>query len=155
MSSQYTPMRHYYEDVNSYNQMTMLEDQIDGFYLGSHYWNVMGDLTESMAGGGGSLAGAAIHSTLKDPNVTGTDDGHANRVVAAKSKTLPEGSNLRPGKHQRSLSESKTTDVISLLGGSTGPGAGPGEWAQPDPCFRSRITIEFDTTLALIPIRQA
>lgn len=37
--------------------------------------------------------------------------------VAAKSKTLPEGSNIRQGKHQRSLSESKTTDVISLLGG--------------------------------------
>ncbi|XP_017088263.2 rapamycin-insensitive companion of mTOR [Drosophila bipectinata] len=126
MSSQYTPVRHYYEDANSYNQMTVLEDQVDGFYLGSHYWNVVGTLTESIAGGGGSLAGAAIHSTLKDPNETGTDDGHTNRVVAAKSKTLPEGSNLRPGKHQRSLSESKTTDVISLLGGATGPGAGPG-----------------------------
>lgn len=41
--------------------------------------------------------------------------------VAAKSKTLPEGSNLRQGKHQRSLSESKTTDVLSLLGGVPNP----------------------------------
>lgn len=40
--------------------------------------------------------------------------------TATKSKTLPEGSHLRHGKHQRSLSESKTTDVISLLSGTGG-----------------------------------
>ncbi|XP_011293825.1 rapamycin-insensitive companion of mTOR isoform X1 [Musca domestica] len=44
--------------------------------------------------------------------------------TSAKSKTLPEGSYLRHGRHQRSLSESKTTDVISLLSGGAGhPGA--------------------------------
>ncbi|XP_037816868.1 rapamycin-insensitive companion of mTOR isoform X1 [Lucilia sericata] len=48
--------------------------------------------------------------------------GSGNVIPAStKSKTLPEGSYLRHGKHQRSLSESKTTDVISLLS-TTGAG---------------------------------
>ncbi|XP_065364051.1 rapamycin-insensitive companion of mTOR [Calliphora vicina] len=51
--------------------------------------------------------------------------GSVNVLPASiKSKTLPEGSYLRHGKHQRSLSESKTTDVISLLS-STGTGIVP------------------------------
>ncbi|XP_075155173.1 rapamycin-insensitive companion of Tor isoform X2 [Haematobia irritans] len=49
--------------------------------------------------------------------------------AAAKSKTLPEGSYLRHGRHQRSLSESKTTDVISLL--STGQVVPPAGGAAP------------------------
>ncbi|XP_044316925.1 rapamycin-insensitive companion of mTOR [Drosophila rhopaloa] len=140
MSSQYTPVRHYYEDVPADN-LTMLEDQIDGFYYtGSYYWNLLPDQTESGGAGGVAVSGTAggIHPIVQDPNTTTTttdsvrtttDDLHPRMltsVIAAKSKTLPEGSNLRQGKHQRSLSESKTTDVISLLGGgaTTMPGGG-------------------------------
>ncbi|XP_034669352.1 rapamycin-insensitive companion of mTOR isoform X2 [Drosophila subobscura] len=136
MSNQYTPVRHFYEDAPPYN-FTVLEDQIDGsYYTGSYYWNLLIDQTEPMAGVGTGPATAVGNN--QDPNSTATtttmDDGHAlalhvNRTLpgsgaAAKSKTLPEGSNLRQGKHQRSLSESKTTDVISLLGGGGGGGRG-------------------------------
>lgn len=38
-------------------------------------------------------------------------------IVAIKSKTLPESTYTRHGKHQRSLSDAKTTDVISIIGG--------------------------------------
>ncbi|XP_017050500.1 rapamycin-insensitive companion of mTOR [Drosophila ficusphila] len=132
MSNQYTPVRHYCEDVPSYS-MTMMEDQIDGFYYSDTYWNLFGDQSESGGAGGVSVTGTAsgIHPTVQDPIATATntegvrtttDDVHPRMLpnavgVAAKSRTLPEGSNLRQGKHQRSLSESKTTDVISLIGG--------------------------------------
>ncbi|XP_017150826.1 rapamycin-insensitive companion of mTOR [Drosophila miranda] len=147
MSNQYTPVRHYYEDAPPYN-FTVLEDQIDGsYYTGSYYWNLLIDQTEPMGvgTGTGTGTGTAVGGGIQDPNSTATtttmDDGHAlalhvNRtlsgpVAAAKSKTLPEGSNLRQGKHQRSLSESKTTDVISLLGGGGGGGTGGGLYPMP------------------------
>lgn len=50
-------------------------------------------------------------------------NGSSGGSATVKSKTLPEGSYLRHGKHQRSLSESKTTDVISLISSGTGGGA--------------------------------
>ncbi|XP_068141210.1 LOW QUALITY PROTEIN: rapamycin-insensitive companion of mTOR [Drosophila tropicalis] len=113
MSNQLTPVRHHYEDMPPYNYAG-IEDQIDGSYYMGSYWN---------------LQEGSANTTLPDVNVpitattTMSDEVYPQPVrtlpscVAAKSKTLPEGSNLRQGKHQRSLSESKTTDVISLLGG--------------------------------------
>ncbi|KAH8373225.1 hypothetical protein KR009_006539, partial [Drosophila setifemur] len=127
MSSQYTPVRHYYEDVPPYN-MTILEDQIDGFYsTGSYYWNLLAEQAAGESGVGVTgtvgVGIGGLHPMVQDGlNITTTDEVHPNRmpvgVVAAKAKTLPEGSNLRQGKHQRSLSESKTTDVIILLAGA-------------------------------------
>lgn len=49
---------------------------------------------------------------------SGTNTSGSIIPASAKSKTLPEGSYPRHAKHQRSLSESKTTDVISLISGS-------------------------------------
>ncbi|XP_073832423.1 rapamycin-insensitive companion of Tor isoform X2 [Musca autumnalis] len=77
-----------------------------------------GAATTTTAGGvgGGGGVGSSITS------------GSSSSVLpaSAKSKTLPEGSYLRHGRHQRSLSESKTTDVISLLSGGGGqPGGMP------------------------------
>nr|XP_016937001.2 rapamycin-insensitive companion of mTOR [Drosophila suzukii] len=144
MSNQYTPVRHYYEDAPADN-VTMMEDYMERFYdTGSCYWNLIADQTDASGAGGVSVSGTTggLHPTVQDPNTTTTttdsvrtttDDVHPRLLpsvvggVAAKSKTLPEGSNLRQGKHQRSLSESKTTDVISLLGGgatTTVPGTG-------------------------------
>nr|AAQ22398.1 SD16537p [Drosophila melanogaster] len=136
MSSQYTPVRHYYEDVPADN-MTMMDDYIERFYeTGSDFWHMLADQTDA-SGGGGGVAGTVVgmHPIVQDPNATitttdsvctTTDDVHPRMLVgvAAKSKTLPEGSNLRQGKHQRSLSESKTTDVISLLGSGVGTMSG-------------------------------
>lgn len=65
----------------------------------------MGVVAIGGAGSGVSGSGSSISGALP---------------ASAKSKTLPEGSYLRHGRHQRSLSESKTTDVISLL--TTGQG---------------------------------
>lgn len=48
-------------------------------------------------------------------NFGGTSYSGNALPTSAKSKTLPEGSYLRYNKHQRSLSESKTADAISLL----------------------------------------
>ncbi|XP_017064890.1 rapamycin-insensitive companion of mTOR [Drosophila eugracilis] len=141
MSSQYTPVRHYYED-----NVTMMEDYIERFYdTGSYYWNLIADQTDASGNAGVTVSGATmgIHPTVQDPNTTATttdsvrtatDDVHPRLLpsaVAAKSKTLPEGSNLRQGKHQRSLSESKTTDVISLLGGGTTTMPGTGLYPTP------------------------
>ena len=60
----------------------------------------------------------------KPVGVSGTSvsgSGSGNILgTSNKSKTLPEGSYLRYNKHQRSLSESKTTDVISLICAVTG-----------------------------------
>ncbi|KAH8362188.1 hypothetical protein KR084_008923 [Drosophila pseudotakahashii] len=160
MSSQYTPVRHYYEDVPADN-MTMMEEYIERFYdTGSFYWNLVADQTDASGAGGVTVSGSAVggvHPTVQDPNTTTTttdsvrtttDDVHPRLLpglvgVAAKSKTLPEGSNLRQGKHQRSLSESKTTDVISLLGGGVGGGVGgattvPGSGLYPTP-YQHRI----------------
>ncbi|XP_017025481.1 rapamycin-insensitive companion of mTOR [Drosophila kikkawai] len=157
ISNQYTPVRHYYEDVLPAYNLTMLEDQIDGFYLtGSDYWNSIAEQIESGGAGGVTVSGSrTMGPTGHDPNSTTTTDSvrttldevHPSRMlpisgVAAKSKTLPEGSNLRPtSKHQRSLSESKTTDVISLLGGATttpGAGTGTGSGLYPTP-YQHRI----------------
>lgn len=153
ISSQYTPVRHYYDDLLPAYNLTMLEDQIDGFYYaGSDYWNSIAEQIESGGAGGVTGTGSRAVPAVQDPNSTTTtdsvrtalDDVHHSRMlpggVGAKSKTLPEGSNLRPtSKHQRSLSESKTTDVISLLGGATTtPGTGPGTGLYPTP-YQHRI----------------
>lgn len=61
-------------------------------------------------------------SSSKQVGSTNIGVGGTSGIVlnpSTKSKTLPEGSYLRHGKHQRSLSESKTTDVISLLSSGT------------------------------------
>ncbi|XP_061386649.1 rapamycin-insensitive companion of mTOR, partial [Musca vetustissima] len=89
--------------------------------------------SRQMGGGGGV---ATPTTTAGGIASSSTASGSSSSVLPAsvKWKTLPEGSCLRHGRHQRSLSESKTTDVISLLsGGGTGghpgvmpPTAGPG-----------------------------
>ncbi|XP_030382024.1 rapamycin-insensitive companion of mTOR [Scaptodrosophila lebanonensis] len=125
MSSNYTPVRHHYEDMPPYNY-TGIEDQIDGSYYTGSYWNL-----HSTGHGKGAVAfgpATSASSELQDANTTteslrGIDELPTSKTLAcsataARSKTLPEGTHLRPGKHQRSLSESKTTDVISLIGGN-------------------------------------
>jgi len=117
MSNQYTPVRHYYEDAPADN-VTMMEDYMERFYdTGSCYWNLIADQTDASGAGGVSVSGTTggLHPTVQDPNTTTTttdsvrtttDDVHPRLLpsvvggVAAKSKTLPEGSNLRQGKHQ-------------------------------------------------------
>lgn len=98
--------------------------------------NAAKDLTGIAGGGGGGGGGgtASASSDAHDANTT-TESSKLlieelavlkpqgnNMSATAKSKTLPEGTCLRHGmpKHQRSLSESKTTDVISLIAGSSG-----------------------------------
>ncbi|KAH8404427.1 hypothetical protein KR222_010690, partial [Zaprionus bogoriensis] len=112
VSSHFTSVRHHFEDI---------DDQIDGSYYTGSYWNLLD--TENN------------QPQTQDVNTTTTTDsvrteeipfGRPTAIggVAAKSKTLPEGCNIRQNKHQRSLSESKTTDVLSLLGsGTQAPGA--------------------------------
>ncbi|XP_030564623.1 rapamycin-insensitive companion of mTOR [Drosophila novamexicana] len=115
ISNQYTPVRHHYEDMPPYNY-TGIEDQIDASYDTGSCWNLQDVNTTT--------------TTTTDSARTTVEELQFSRPlpiggVAAKSKTLPEGSNVRQGKHQRSLSESKTTDVFSLLGGGTSaPGVG-------------------------------
>ncbi|KAM8718758.1 hypothetical protein ACLKA7_001466 [Drosophila subpalustris] len=124
ISTQYSPMRHHYEDMPP-NNYTVNDDQIDGSYYTGSYWNLL-------------LGGNCNNQQLQDVNTSMTTADNVRTTVeeqlpfsrpqtlggvAVKSKTLPEGSNIRQGKHQRSLSESKTTDVISLLGGgASAPG---------------------------------
>ncbi|XP_034490781.1 rapamycin-insensitive companion of mTOR isoform X2 [Drosophila innubila] len=123
ISTQYTPVRHHYEDMPPYNY-TGIDDQIDGSYYTGSYWNLLL---------GGSCNNQQLHDVNTTTTTTTTTDSVRTTVeelpfsrpqtfggVAIKSKTLPEGSNIRQGKHQRSLSESKTTDVISLLCGAPG-----------------------------------
>uniref|UniRef100_A0A1I8NQG9 Rapamycin-insensitive companion of mTOR n=1 Tax=Stomoxys calcitrans TaxID=35570 RepID=A0A1I8NQG9_STOCA len=74
--------------------------------------------SRQMGVGGVVAAGAGGNSTVSG----GGSSSSSIMPAAAKSKTLPEGSYLRHGRHQRSLSESKTTDVISLLCGGQGGG---------------------------------
>ncbi|ALC49697.1 rictor [Drosophila busckii] len=128
MSGQFTPMRHQYEEMPPYNYIGM-----DDHLYGSSYGN--GSLWNLLVCSGGQQA-QDVNTTTTTTTTTTTDSVRtagdellqhvpvASRPqgVAAKSKTLPEGSNLRQGKHQRSLSESKTTDVISLHAGGNGHG---------------------------------
>ncbi|XP_067642123.1 rapamycin-insensitive companion of mTOR isoform X3 [Eurosta solidaginis] len=135
MSHNFTPVRHPYEDMPPYNY-TGIDDQIDGSYTGS-YWNLLLSSSSTTGGGGGREGGggaASASSDAQDANTTTEssktgDDVCATKppqhqqlqqqqVVATKSKTLPEGTYMRHGKHQRSLSESKTTDVINLISGT-------------------------------------
>ncbi|XP_004525858.1 rapamycin-insensitive companion of mTOR isoform X2 [Ceratitis capitata] len=127
MSNNYTPVRHHYEDMPPYNY-TGIDDQIDGSYTGS-YWNLILSSSSTTGHDGGA---ASASSEAQDANTTAESSKTSDDVVAttkpplqtqvaavaAKSKTLPESTYMRYGKHQRSLSESKTTDVISLISGT-------------------------------------
>lgn len=147
MSNQYTPVRHHYEDVPPYNY-TGIDDQIDGSYYTGSYWNLLlaGGANQTQTQDVNTTTTTttdSVRTTADEVSRVACSMWHDltylccvcllftlqtafNRPttivgVAAKSKTLPEGSNLRQGKHQRSLSESKTTDVLSLLGGVPNP----------------------------------
>lgn len=130
MSNNYTPVRHHYEDMPPYNY-TGIDDQIDGSYTGS-YWNLLLSSSSTTGHDGGA---ASASSEPPDANTTAdsskTCDDIATtkppqpqhqqtlqQTVSTKSKTLPENTYVRHSKHQRSLSESKTTDVISLISGT-------------------------------------
>ncbi|XP_017477369.1 PREDICTED: uncharacterized protein LOC108367295, partial [Rhagoletis zephyria] len=129
MSNIYTPVRHHYEDMPPYNY-TGIDDQIDGSYTGS-YWNLLLSSSSTTGHDGGAASASSeppdAANTTAESSKTGDDVGTTKvlqhqppqqQAVAAKSKTLPEGTYMRHGKHQRSLSESKTTDVISLISGT-------------------------------------
>ncbi|XP_053949989.1 rapamycin-insensitive companion of mTOR isoform X1 [Anastrepha ludens] len=127
MSNNYTPVRHHYEDMPPYNY-TGIDDQIDGSYTGS-YWNLLlsSSSTTGQEGGGASASSDAPDATNAENSKTCDDNATTKppqqqqsqqQAAAVKSKTLPEGTHMRHGKHQRSLSESKTTDVISLISGT-------------------------------------
>ncbi|KAM7347580.1 rapamycin-insensitive companion of Tor isoform 2-T10 [Cochliomyia hominivorax] len=133
MLNNQTPIRHHYEDMPPYNY-TGIEDQIDGSYYTGSYWNLL--LNSTIANrdiiGAVSASSEAQNANTTSDSIrilgeegTGDHSTHSNifnsprykleKTSSSKSKTLPEGSYLRHVKHQRSLSESKTTDVISLL----------------------------------------
>ncbi|XP_050327928.1 uncharacterized protein LOC126758004 isoform X1 [Bactrocera neohumeralis] len=132
MSNNYTPVRHHYEDMPPYNY-TGIDDQIDGSYTGS-YWNLLlsSSSTTGHDGGAASASSEAPDAnttadssktcddiaTTKPPQPQPQHQPTLQQTVSAKSKTLPESTYMRHSKHQRSLSESKTTDVISLISGT-------------------------------------
>uniref|UniRef100_A0A1A9W1W4 Rapamycin-insensitive companion of mTOR n=1 Tax=Glossina brevipalpis TaxID=37001 RepID=A0A1A9W1W4_9MUSC len=140
IAGNFTPVRHHYVDMPPYNYPGM-QDQIDSScYVGSN-WNLL--LSSSSTARDAMAGEASASSEAQDANTTtdsiktsgeemsfkqgsagasgsGTNTSGSIIPASAKSKTLPEGSYPRHAKHQRSLSESKTTDVISLI---SGPGA--------------------------------
>ncbi|XP_028898249.2 rapamycin-insensitive companion of mTOR isoform X2 [Zeugodacus cucurbitae] len=145
MSNNYTPVRHHYEDMPPYNY-TGIDDQIDGSYTGS-YWNLLLSSSSTTGHDGGAASAsseAPDANTTADSSKTCDDIAMAKppqpqhqqtlqQTVSAKSKTLPESTYMRHGKHQRSLSESKTTDVISLISGTA-----IGAMGVPHPAHRIR-----------------
>ncbi|KAH8386683.1 hypothetical protein KR093_001958, partial [Drosophila rubida] len=125
MSSQFTPARHHYEEVPPYNYMS-IDDQINVSYYTGSCWNLdygVGATSQPMQDVNTTTT---TTTTTTDSVRTAVEEVSIESAVAAKSKTLPEGTTARQGKHQRSLSESKTTDVISLIGGGGGVGVGGG-----------------------------
>ncbi|XP_034102932.1 rapamycin-insensitive companion of mTOR [Drosophila albomicans] len=130
MSSQFTPARHHYEEVPPYNYMS-IDDQINVSYYTGSCWNLdygVGANTQQTQDVNNTTTTTTTTTTTDSVRTAGEEQMPFVRPpttaigVAAKSKTLPEGTTGRQGKHQRSLSESKTTDVISLLGGGGGGG---------------------------------
>ncbi|KAL9882938.1 rapamycin-insensitive companion of Tor isoform 1-T1 [Glossina fuscipes fuscipes] len=138
IAGNFTPVRHHCVDMPPYNY-TGMQDQIDSScYVGSN-WNLL--LSSSSTARDPMTGEASASSEAQDANTTtdsiktsgeemsfkqgsagasgsGTNTSGSIIPASAKSKTLPEGSYPRHAKHQRSLSESKTTDVISLISGS-------------------------------------
>ncbi|XP_055843320.1 rapamycin-insensitive companion of mTOR [Episyrphus balteatus] len=99
ISNNFTPVRHPCEDVPSYNYPS-LDDQIEGSYYTRSDWNLL---------------------LADDTTTTGESKGDSKDEIVGsvtQSKTMIEPTFTRPGKHTRSLSESKTTDVISLIAGT-------------------------------------
>ncbi|XP_055911033.1 rapamycin-insensitive companion of mTOR isoform X2 [Eupeodes corollae] len=99
ISNNFTPVRHPCEDVPSYNYPS-LDDQIEGSYYTRSDWNLL---------------------LADDTTTTGESKGDSKDEIVGcvtQSKTMTDPAFTRPGKHTRSLSESKTTDVISIIAGT-------------------------------------
>ncbi|XP_055383093.1 rapamycin-insensitive companion of mTOR isoform X2 [Condylostylus longicornis] len=103
-TKQVTPVRHQFEPVPPYNYAGISEN-INGFNTSSDSNSFLTDDHHiNCESKNGSLA-------IKDENPC------QNIAATNKSRTLPENNSMKY-KHTRSLSESKTTDVISLISAS-------------------------------------
>lgn len=99
LSKHLTPIRHHIDKVPPYNY-TGIDENINGLF---------GTLDESS-----SFYLPESGDTSKDDD-TSEIDGPVNNTITSKARTLPENtSKYAILKHKRSLSESKTSDGISL-----------------------------------------